>query len=236
MKDTVSDTLGVDIPYADRDVTVCNKPAGMLSQRDINGEDGLLELLARECGKDRYIIDRLDRPVSGLAVFANTKSSAAALSASLGDHSEYVKEYLVCVSGIMENDAAILEDMLIRDRASGKTLTASGNTASAKYAKLSYRVLAVDNGSAGTASSLLLVRLYTGRTHQIRAQLSSRGHPVLGDGKYGSRVKLCGRIALHCFRVSFPHPTTRKPVCVCALPQDSVFDKFSCTLKELMTR
>lgn len=228
--------LGISIPYADGDVTVCDKPAGMLSQRDVNGEDGLCEVLSRTDGKQRYIIDRLDRPVSGLVVLANNKRAAAALSASLADHERYVKEYLVCVSGIMENDAAILEDMLLRDRISARTVVTAADKASAKPAKLSYRVLGVDRNGACEPISLLLVRLYTGRTHQIRAQMASRGHPVLGDGKYGSRVKLAGRIALHCFRVTLPHPTRGEPICVCSLPADDCFVRFSGALEELGTR
>lgn len=210
--------METSVLYSDEYITVCNKPSGKLSQRDANGENGLCEELSESCGRELHIINRLDRPVSGLMLLANTKASAAALTATLSDHEAFIKEYLVCVSGIFEKDAAILEDQLFRDRASGKTLAISSKRVGSKYAKLAYSVIATAEVDAAPVS-LLLVRLFTGRTHQIRAQLASRGHPVLGDGKYGSRVKLKNSIALHCFRISFPHPLSRKRVSFSAPPE-----------------
>lgn len=213
--------METSVLYSDEYITVCNKPSGKLSQRDVNGENGLCEELSESYGSELHIINRLDRPVSGLTLLANNKASAAALTASLGDHDVFIKEYLVCVSGILEKDAAILEDQLFRDRTSGKTLAISSKRAGSKYAKLAYSVIATAAVADGSPVSLLLVRLFTGRTHQIRAQLASRGHPVLGDGKYGSRVKLKNSIALHCFRISFPHPCSKKRISFSALPENS---------------
>lgn len=209
------------INYSDSDIIICEKPAGMLSQADEKGEKGLKELLSEQLGKEIFLIHRLDRPVSGLMVFGASPRAAAKLSADVADHSRFVKEYLVCVSGRPAEDTAILRDYLFRDRFSGKTFAVNTPRKGAKEAVLEYSLInTVTNENSEI--SFIKVRLHTGRTHQIRAQFSSRGNPVAGDGKYGSRIKGDG-IALHSYKLAFTHPRSGKTVEFTSFPSDRRF-------------
>ena len=214
--------------YKDSSVIVCVKPSGMLSQADEKGEKGLKELLEDDLKKTVYLIHRLDRPVSGVMVFALDQKAAGKLSTEVADHSRFVKEYMTVVSGRPTEDNATLRDYLFRDRFSGKTFAVDNPRKGAKDAELEYwRLDTVNHGENGEIS-LVKVRLHTGRTHQIRVQFSSRKHPVAGDGKYGSRIKAEG-IALHSYKLGFHHPKTDKFLEFTASPQDepifNLFDK-----------
>lgn len=208
--------------YTDSDVAVCVKPSGMLSQSDEKGEKGLKELLEERMKKTVHLIHRLDRPVSGLIVFALNPKAAAKLSADVSDHIRFVKEYMTCVSGKPENDTGILRDYLFRDRFSGKTFAVPTPRKGAKDAELEYTRLDTVILGENTPLSLIRVRLHTGRTHQIRVQFSSRGLPVAGDGKYGSRLKSDG-IALHSYKMGFYHPKNGKFLEFTASPKEQPF-------------
>ena len=213
--------------YQDSSVAVCVKPSGMLSQADEKGEKGLKELLEDDLKKTVYLIHRLDRPVSGVMVFALDTKAAGKLSAEVADHSRFVKEYMTVVSGRPSEDNAILRDYLFRDRFSGKTFAVDSPRKGAKDAELEYwRLDTVNHGENGEIS-LIRVRLHTGRTHQIRVQFASRKHPVAGDGKYGSRIKSEG-IALHSYKLGFHHPKTAKFLEFTASPKDEpIFNLFA---------
>ena len=218
--------MNFSVLYQDKDIAVCIKPTGMLSQSDEKGESGLKELLEEHLGKTVHLIHRLDRPVSGIMVFALNPKAASRLSADIADHSRFIKEYMVCVSGKPELDTAILKDMLFRDRFNGKTFVVDTKRKGAKDASLEYTRLDTVNHEDFGELSLIKIRLHTGRTHQIRVQFASRGYPVAGDGKYGSRIKAEG-IALHSYKLSFPHPYTGKTVEFTApMPTTPVFSIF----------
>ena len=214
--------------YTDEDIVVCDKPCGVLSQRDVQGEDGLVELLSAQLGGDIFPIHRLDRPVGGLMVFARSRRAAAALSAAVSNHRAFVKEYLACVSGAPVQDATILQDFLFRDRGSGKTFVVKTPRRGADTAVLSYaRLDTVPFSDAlSTPVSLLKIRLFTGRTHQIRAQLSARGYPILGDGKYGSRLR-APFMALRSYRLAFLHPRSAQPMDFRLFPVEEPFARFA---------
>ena len=222
--------MELPILYRDEYIAVCVKPSGMLSQSDEKGEAGLKEMLEAELEKPVHLIHRLDRPVSGVMVFALTRESAARLSAEVTDHTRFIKEYVTVVSGRPTEDNGILRDYLFRDRFSGKTFAVSTPRKGAKDAELEYwRLDTVNHGENGELS-LIKVRLHTGRTHQIRAQLASRGYPVAGDGKYGSRIKAEG-IALHSYKLRFRHPKSGKSLEFTASPKDQpIFNLFNETL------
>ena len=212
--------------YIDKDIIVCEKPVGMLAQRDTSGEDGLAELLQAELGGEIHPISRLDRPVGGLTLLARSRKAAAALSAAVGAHTAFVKEYLACVSGTPEKEEGILEDELFRDRASGRTFAVQTPRKGTKHAALGYRLLKTADDGTGKPLSLIKIRLFTGRTHQIRAQFSSRGMPIAGDGKYGSRLK-CEGIALRCCRLCFKHPISGKRTDISLYPEgEPIFGLF----------
>lgn len=181
--------------YEDEQLLVCHKPAGVLSAKDASGKPAMSDLLAP---RTVYPVHRLDREVSGLMVFAKTPEAAAFLSARMQDG--FSKEYLaVCETAPQENEAE-LTDLLFHDRAKNKTYVVKRKRSGVKEAKLSYRV----ETRAEDGRTLLRIRLYTGRTHQIRVQLASRGCPLCGDKKYGA--KSGGALALCSWRLSFPHP------------------------------
>ena len=213
--------------HKDSSVIVCVKPSGMLSQADEKGEKGLKELLEEDLKKTVYLIHRLDRPVSGVMVFALDQKAAGKLSTEVADHSRFVKEYMTVVSGRPEPDNAVIRDYLFRDRFSGKTFAVDSPRKGAKDAELEYWRLDTVNLGENGEISLVKVRLHTGRTHQIRVQFSSRKHPVAGDGKYGSRIKAEG-IALHSYKLGFHHPKTAEFVEFTASPQDEpIFNLFN---------
>lgn len=218
--------------HIDNSIAVCVKPSGMLSQADEKGEAGLKELLEEELGKQVYLIHRLDRPVSGVMVFALDKKAAGKLSTEVADHDSFVKEYLTVIGGRPAEDSGTMTDYLFRDRFSGKTFAVSSPRKGAKDAKLDFwRLDTVNHGENGEIS-LVKVRLHTGRTHQIRVQFSSRGTPVAGDGKYGSRIKAEG-IALHSYKLGFHHPKTDKFVEFTASPKNEpLFNLFNNELFE----
>ena len=124
------------------------------------------------------------------------------------------KEYLTVVCGTPSRESDTLTDLLFYDRARGKTFVVDRRRKGVKEAILDYTVVA----SQGDYS-LLRVRLHTGRTHQIRAQLASRGLPVAGDRRYGAPAE-SGRMALYCHRLRFAHPRTGKPMSFVAVPTE----------------
>lgn len=181
--------------YEDEQLLVCHKPAGVLSAKDASGKPAMSDLLAP---RRVYPVHRLDREVSGLMVFAKTPEAAAFLSARMQDG--FSKEYLaVCEKAPQENEAE-LSDLLFHDRAKNKTYVVKRKRAGVKEAKLFYHV----ETRAKDGRALLRIRLYTGRTHQIRVQLASRSYPLCGDKKYGANSG--GALALCSWRLSFPHP------------------------------
>ena len=204
--------MSIPILYEDKHIVVCLKPRGVLSQTDSKGSDAMPELLAAQCGGTFYPVHRLDREVSGVMVFARTRDAAAKLSQLVGDHEKFCKQYLAVIEGVLAEKTGILEDLLFHDRFKNKTYVVDRMRGGVKAAKLSYRVLEEKEGK-----SLLRIRLYTGRTHQIRVQLSSRGLPLAGDRRYGAVGG--GDIALFSESLAFPHPITRKTISVSAQPE-----------------
>ena len=204
--------MSISILYEDKHIVVCLKPRGVLSQTDSKGSDAMPELLTAQCGGTFYPVHRLDREVSGVMVFARTRDTAAKLSQLVGDHEKFCKQYLAVIEGALAEKTGILEDLLFHDRFKNKTYVVDRMRGGVKAAKLSYRVLEEKEGK-----SLLRIRLYTGRTHQIRVQLSSRGLPLAGDRRYGAVGD--GDIALFSESLAFPHPITRKTISVSAQPE-----------------
>lgn len=207
---------GVLVLREDNHILVISKPAGLLSQGGPSGDVALPELVDayrrdREAKAGRAyvgLVHRLDRNVSGVMVLAKTSKAAARLSAAFRDRNDVEKIYLAWVSGHPSPEAATLESRLVRD----DRKTSSGEDG--KIARLRYEVV-----GRGPDASRLTVTLETGRTHQIRAQLSEAGHPLIGDAKYGGRPG--PRPALHAWRLAFRHPVTKERVETEApLPED----------------
>ena len=209
----------IEILYEDNHVLGVFKPAGLLTQGDRTGDPTALEL-AKHYLRERYrkpgavflgSVHRLDRPVSGVMVFARTSKAASRLSRSFHDrHVE--KVYLAVVWGEIREEAGELSGHLERAHMRARLVAAA--TTRSKPATLAFRVLA-----RGGGMSLLEVTPRTGRHHQIRLQLSAAGHPIVGDIKYKASEPLADRsIALHSARLRFPHPVREEVVALAAPP------------------
>ena len=184
-----------DIKYEDPRLLVCVKPRGVLSCRDASGKLCMDDFLAP---RQIYPVHRLDREVTGLMVFAKDPETAAFLS----QPDRLLKEYRATCEGCPKEAEGVLEDLLFHDRSRNKTYVVKRQRKGVKPAKLFYRVL-----QAGENETLLHVRLFTGRTHQIRVQFASRGLPLKGDRKYGAQSS--GEIALEAYRLQITHPDGR---------------------------
>ena len=186
----------IEIQYQDGALLVCVKPAGVPSE---GTEEGALPvLLSRQTGGPAFPVHRLDQAASGLMVLARSREAAAALSAAVAE-GRMEKEYFALLSGAPEPPESRLEDLLFKDSRRGKVFVVKSLRKGVRPAALTYRVLQRQGETA-----LVQVALETGRTHQIRVQFASRGMPLLGDGKYGSRIK--GGLMLWSCRLVFPHP------------------------------
>lgn len=176
-------------------LVVCIKPVGVRAQGE--AEADLPALLKRQLGCEIYPVHRLDQAVGGVMVFAKTAPAAAKLSQAIAGGT-LQKEYLAVLGARPKDDSGELFDLLFHDRTKNKTYVVSRQRKGVKEAKLAYRVLDVQNGLC-----LVRIRLYTGRTHQIRVQFASRGMPLVGDGKYGSR-KNAASPALWSYALTLP--------------------------------
>ena len=184
----------------DGDLLICVKPAGVPTE----GPEGMTGLLEAKTGGSVYPVHRLDRAAGGLMVFARTREAARILSEDVRER-RFAKEYFALVSGAPEEISGRMEDLLWHDARKNKVFPVKSPRKGVREAALTYETLETREGV-----SLVRVSLETGRTHQIRVQFASRGMPLLGDGKYGSRVK--GPLALWSCRLAFRHPRTGKTV------------------------
>ena len=179
----------MDILYSDRDLAVCIKPVGLDSEAEVPAE------LKKALGGEIFPIHRLDKNVGGVMVFARTKQAAAALSKAVQE-GQMVKEYVAMVHGTPP-EKGDWEDFLFKDSRKNKVFAVKKERKGVKYARLEF-----DRLTAGD-SSLVHIRLHTGRSHQIRVQFSSRGFPLVGDHKYGSRDERLEPMLFSC-RITFP--------------------------------
>lgn len=160
--------------YVDDDIVVCVKPVGLDSEKEM--PTALLD----ELGGEIFTLHRLDKNVGGVMIFARNKKTAANFS-KLIQEGKLIKEYIALVHG-KPPESGVLEDFLFKDSRKNKVFVVKRERKGVKKAKLEYKLLSGDD-----ETSLVRIRLHTGRSHQIRVQFSSRGYPIVGDHKYGSR-------------------------------------------------
>lgn len=193
--DTVLSYKMENIIFENRNFIVYNKPAGMLVQSERSFDVDLISRLKTyltEKGErpDLFLINRLDRPVSGLVLLAKNKEFAGKLTSEM-QKGEINKEYYAIVCGRPEPGKGIMEDFLVKDARNNMSRITHASQAGAKQARLEYQVLAektLSTGEGGGIISLVRIHLLTGRHHQIRVQFAGRNMPLLGDAKYGKEM------------------------------------------------
>lgn len=180
----------MEILYFDRQIIVCIKPVGMDSESQVP------DALKKQFGGEIFAVHRLDLNVGGVMVYARTKQSAAALSKTIQE-GNMVKEYVAMVHGTPD-ESGDWEDLLWKDSKKNKVFVVKRIRGGVKKARLEYQRLTQGD------TSLVHIRLHTGRSHQIRVQFSSRGYPLVGDHKYGSKDIKTEPMLYSC-KITFPY-------------------------------
>lgn len=220
----------MEVVYEDNHIIIVNKSCSEIVQGDKTGDKPLSEKV-KEYLKDKYakpgnvfcgVVHRLDRPVSGLVVFAKTSKALARLNNMFKDK-EVKKTYWAIVADKPRNDEAVLEDYLVKNERQNKSYAHPNPVQGSKKAILEYRVIGKSD-----RYYLLEVHLHTGRHHQIRCQLANIGCPIRGDLKYGARrSNPDGGISLHARHIEFVHPVSHITVSVTApVPDEGVWKAF----------
>lgn len=222
----------MQVLYEDNHIIAVNKAVGEIVQGDKTGDTPLSDIV-KDYIKVKYdkpgevflgVTHRLDRPTTGVVLFARTSKALSRLNEMFKSHEAIRKTYWAIVQGTPKVAAGRLENYLTRNEKLNKSFIARPGDKEAKLAKLSYRTLAV-----GEHYSLLEVELETGRHHQIRCQLAAIGCPIRGDLKYGARrSNPDGGISLHARKVAFIHPVSKQPVMIEApVPAEKIWNELT---------
>ena len=208
----------LDVLYEDNHCVAVNKPCGWPSAH-FGGREETVDRLVKSYLKEKYhkpgnvflgVVHRLDKPVSGVLLFARTSKAAARLSEQFRQGS-VEKVYWAVVEGDVLSAAGSLEDWLRKDPDAGRVAIVEPREAGSRQALLHFQTKARHGGL-----SWLEVRPQTGRRHQLRVQLAHHGHPIYGDIKYGSPHRFGNAIGLHARSLTFLHPTRNEPITVTA--------------------
>ena len=203
----------MEVLYEDNHIIIVNKSSGEIVQGDKTGDRPLVEIL-KDWIKEKYnkpgnvfcgLVHRLDRPVSGVVVFAKTSKAASRLSEEVRVK-QFEKKYLVIANGKFESDRGTWEDYLLKNEAKNMSKVVKEGTKNSKLAVLDYEVIKYDPDLDLTVAK---INLHTGRHHQIRVQFSSRMHALYGDNKYHGRGAGTG-ICLWAYELSFKHPVSKE--------------------------
>jgi 23S rRNA pseudouridine1911/1915/1917 synthase len=224
----------LDILYEDNHCIAIAKPSGSLSTH-YEGKQETLDRAVKAYLKDKYhkpgnvflgVVHRLDKPVSGVLLFARTSKAAARLAEQFRQGT-IEKIYWAMVEGDVSTTAGTLEDWLKKDREVGRVEVVEPRTSGARQALLHFHRKGQHGGL-----TWLEVRPQTGRTHQLRVQLAHHGHPIYGDAKYGSIHTFDRAIALHAQSLTFLHPIRYEPITLTAEIPRLWRGRFAYVLKE----
>lgn len=207
----------MNVVYEDNHIIIVNKKSGEIVQGDKTGDKPLSDIV-KEYIKEAYakpgnvflgVVHRLDRPVSGLVVFARTSKALSRLN-DMFRTGDVHKTYWALTKNRPLQSEGTIESWLVRNEKQNKCYSYDHEKPGAKKAILKYKVI-----GASDNYTLIEVKLLTGRHHQIRCQLASIGCPIKGDLKYGAkRSNPDGSISLLARRVEFTHPVSKQPICV----------------------
>lgn len=205
----------MNVLYEDNHIIIVNKASGEIVQGDKTGDTPLVETV-RAYIKEKYnkpgnvfcgLTHRLDRPVSGVVIFAKTSKALERINNMLKNH-EIKKTYWAIVKNTPKQEAGTLVNYLVRNEKQNKSYAYNTEKPNSKRAELNYKVIGKSDNY-----TLLEVNLITGRHHQIRCQLAAMGCPIKGDLKYGfSRSNPDGSISLHARSVEFTHPVSKERI------------------------
>ncbi len=222
MDNNIYDTIDNQVVYEDNHIIVLNKRPSQIVQGDKTGDICLVDMV-KEYLKEKYnkpgqvfcgLVHRLDRPVSGLVIFAKTDKALSRLSKQIKDH-EIKKIYWAITKNTPPQHEGKLVGYIKRNEKQNKSYIVPEGTANSKLAILEYKLI----GQSGGGYNLIEVYLHTGRHHQIRTQLANMGCPIRGDLKYGyPRSNTDGSISLHARKLSFIHPVKKELIELEALP------------------
>ena len=216
----MSNEQSLTILYEDNHVIVVMKPQNIASCPDESGDNNLLDLI-KEYVRTKYdkkgnvyigLVHRLDRPTGGVMVFAKTSKAAGRLSEQMRT-GDFEKKYLTVLCGTLTGKSGRLVNYLKKNTVNNMVYLCTQGTDGAKEAILDYRVLEERSGL-----SLTEIKLHTGRSHQIRVQMSGISHPVYGDMRYGGEQAVKGNLALWAYSLAFTHPVTKERLRFLILP------------------
>ena len=206
--------MHVRVLYRDSSLIVCEKPVGVSSE-----SPGLPDLIREQEGDCVLPVHRLDQTTGGVCVLARSPEACTAMQ-RLFQHDRVIKEYLAAVSGVPESESGAYTDLLYHDPRTNKTFIVNRPRKGVKEAFCEWHLADTAETPEGPVS-LIRIRLHSGRTHQIRVQFASRHMPLIGDRRYGSRIR-ADVPALWAVRLCFPHPfSPEKTVDAFSLPPDS---------------
>lgn len=197
----------LNVIYEDNHIIVAQKSPNIPSQQDKTGDIDMLTLV-KQYIKEKYhkpgevylgLVHRLDRPVGGVMVFARTSKAAARLSEQVRNK-EFKKIYLTIVDGKLEPENGTMEDYLVKNEKTNLSKVTKSETKNAKLAKLDYETIKYDKE---LNLSVLKIRLHTGRHHQIRVQLSSRGHSIYRRSKIWDKRKIKANLFVGIFTYNY---------------------------------
>ncbi|MBP5516821.1 MAG: RluA family pseudouridine synthase [Bacteroidales bacterium] len=223
--------LAEQILYEDNHLIAINKRCGQIVQGDKTGDrtlpDDIKQFLKERDNKPGNVfcgvIHRIDRPVSGVVLFAKTSKALSRMNEAVKNHDLQKTYWALCKTAPLKPQGR-LEDWLLRNEKNNKSQVVKEGTRDAKLAVLEYRLAGVSDGGY----NLIEINLLTGRHHQIRAQLANIGCPIKGDLKYGAeRSNPDGGISLHARSITFTHPVRKEPVTIIApVPQETIWQVF----------
>ena len=233
----------MEVIYEDNHIIIVNKQSGEIVQGDKTGDRPLSDIV-KDYIKEKYqkpgavflgVVHRLDRPVSGLVIFARTSKALTRLNKMFAE-GEVHKTYWAIVErgeraevkGKRDDEWHTLENWIVRNEKQNKSYAYDSEKPNSKRALLRYRLI-----GHGERYDLVEVQLMTGRHHQIRCQLSTMGCPIKGDLKYGAkRSNSDGSISLNAHRIEFVHPVSKEKICLeSSLPDDNLWNSLKKMVK-----
>ena len=222
----------MNVLYEDNHIIVVNKQSGEIVQGDKTGDTPLSDIVKTYL-KEKYnkpgnvflgVVHRLDRPVSGVVLFAKTSKALPRLNKLFAEHEKVKKTYWAIVGNKPPQESGTLTHWLTRNEKTNTAKAYDREVPNSKKAILDYRLIA-----ASQRYFLLEIQLHTGRHHQIRCQLAKMGFPIKGDLKYGApRSNPDGSICLHARHLGLEHPVTHEILSITApVPQDALWQAFA---------